>query len=362
MPQSIHFVTRGPTNRGGHVVLTNIVRELARRGYLVSIMSWHEDGKPLYPNCKELWEGLPVTIGKLPSANCDEERFCIEQEALRAHLKKVAGQHDFIILDSWLVTLAGIHAGIHTRPEVFQLLQSDAAFQMEDFSKCWKAELFSLIPRVPMKRLAVSSNMVQVIEKRYQQKAAYLPLFIDRTFHEGTFQVKEETQLRIMSSAATFVPEEKGLERMLQTLSRIKGYSFTLTLVTGAKISHDFSQYAFPVQQVHAATPKEMVHIMQQHDAYICPSVKEAFGLAQAEAIALGMPVVAMDAVGNRDFINGENALLATSDDDFVEKIRSLFDSEKRLALHQNAKESMAPYQLDQTVETFIKHLNDPLS
>lgn len=351
---SIHFVTRGRTNRGGHVVLTNLVRELLRRDFAASVMSWHEDGKPLYPNCEELWQDVPVTIGELPRRESEEERFMVEQEALRAYVKDAVDSYDIVVLDSWLVALAAIHAGIHSRKKVFQLVQSDAAFTAEDPTKCWKAELFSLMPHVPMQRMAVSQNMVDMLANKYQQTTSYLPLFIDDAFHNGAFSVKESTPLRFMSSAATFAPNEKGLDLLLSSLARIQDVRFKLTLVTGKEIDQDLSSYPFPIEQIRAATPEEMVHIMQSHDAYLCPSIKEAFGLAQAEAITLGMPVVAMDAVGNRDFINSENALLAETKDDFIEKIRSLSSLEVRSMLHRHAKKSMESYRLPGTVDTFL--------
>lgn len=33
----------------------------------VSLMSWHEEGTPVYPNCEELWKGLPIDIREMQS-------------------------------------------------------------------------------------------------------------------------------------------------------------------------------------------------------------------------------------------------------------------------------------------------------
>lgn len=67
--------------------------------------------------------------------------------------------------------------------------------------------------------------------------------------------------------------------------------------------------------------------ILHQHHIYVHSSISEAFGLVLLEAMAAGLPVVALDAKGNRDIvINGQNGFLIDLPDSdcFTEKVVEL--------------------------------------
>lgn len=350
-PLSIHFVTRGRSNRGGHVVVTHLMRELLRRGHDVSLTSWHEDGKPLYPDCEDLWRGLDIEIIDLPFGESENRRFAIEQAAMAEHLRDVHERYDVILLDGWPVMMAAVSVGAHRHENVIQLVQSDPRFAPEDDSKYWKAKTFDVLPHVPMRRFAVSENMVRMFAEDFDQHVDLLPIFIHDAYHKASFVVSDHDPIRIVSSAADFSVPEKGLDILLEAMQKVTDRSLSLTLVASKGVDRDYSSYAFPVTTVFCSTPQDMICELEKHDVYINTSIKEAFGLAQAEAVALGMPVIALDAVGNRDFLDGENAIFVRDKEQLPEAIRAMCDVENRARYAARARRSMERYTITNTVD-----------
>lgn len=77
---------------------------------------------------------------------------------------------------------------------------------------------------------------------------------------------------------------------------------------------------------------KDMPRVFQQHDILIAPTVREGFGLAVAEAMACGLPVVASNCSAIPELIDDEKGgfLCPVGDvNAFAEKINLLADSPK---------------------------------
>jgi len=77
---------------------------------------------------------------------------------------------------------------------------------------------------------------------------------------------------------------------------------------------------------------KDMPSVYQTHDIFLSPTVREGFGLAIAEAMACGMPVVASNCSAIPELIdNGKGGFLCPVGDvdAFAEKINLLADSPK---------------------------------
>lgn len=60
---------------------------------------------------------------------------------------------------------------------------------------------------------------------------------------------------------------------------------------------------------------QEIVDILHKSDVYILASSSETFGVAAVEALACGIPVIATDCGGPRDFITQQNGLLIPTND-----------------------------------------------
>lgn len=58
-----------------------------------------------------------------------------------------------------------------------------------------------------------------------------------------------------------------------------------------------------------------IVHLLQESDVYVLSSSSETFGVAAGEALACGVPVIATDCGGPRDFMNDFNGLIVPVND-----------------------------------------------
>ena len=115
---------------------------------------------------------------------------------------------------------------------------------------------------------------------------------------------------------------------------------------------------AQPLDRTRHAHIYEMVEELCKHDIYINTSSQEAFCLALAEAIALGVPSLALDSVGNREYINRDNAIFVANPEEFISELLKLENFEFRKKLSLLAKKSMQKYTLENTI-TQLKKIID---
>jgi len=117
---------------------------------------------------------------------------------------------------------------------------------------------------------------------------------------------------------------------------------------------------------VGAVANQEVKDYLFASDAFLFSSKSETQGIVILEAMAAGLPVIALDATGVRDIVkDGENGYLIQEDgvkvstDAYVEKIISLmYDVDNSAALRQKAKETALCYHsfhIAQMAEDFYK-------
>lgn len=136
--------------------------------------------------------------------------------------------------------------------------------------------------------------------------------------------------------------KDKNLEFLLHVLRRLPE-NFHLTLVgDGPQCSHLKSltvklnisdRVHFPGPVPPEATEK----IYGRHSIYVNASRSETFGLSMAEALATGLPVVAVPSFGSRGLIqNGKNGFIASTPASFSHAV--LLATKKFKQLSQQAK------------------------
>lgn len=349
------FVTRTPSNRGGHVVLTHLIRTLKKQGVALDFIGFKAAGDPDFPDCEHLFADLDIRLVTVPKHDSDAAQMNEYIDAATTELRAVQDDYDKVILDSWYSAAAGILA--QTSPaKAIHFVQSDPYFAPENESTIWKSRFFELLPYFPFKRIMVSAEVRDLFKTRYGVEHSSLDLFIDEAYHTAQFDVADRQPLRLITSSSHFDWASKGLDFLLEQLSELASRrDFSLTLVCGRTTKRDFSRYGFPIAETTARSPEDMVALLQSHDLYLNTSTKETFGLTLAEAVTVGMPAIALDSVGNREYAQGDNFIFVDDQSQFLPKLEALFAVEAREALHKKAKASMSTYSLDAMVEEFKK-------
>ena len=350
------LLTRTLARSGGMIVVSTLVRELVDRGYDISFVAFRPQGTPDVPgDAKDLYQGLNVNVIEIPFRKSGNAQIQEYIGAATQYLQEHAIEYDRIILDSWYVMMAGAISQVIDQSKVFHLVQRDPVFEPENDSKIWTAYALELAGLFKMQRIVVGRSLAETFKKRYNIDYPVLDIYIDDEYRKGEFTVQDRTPIKFLASAANFNQSWKGLDFLLESLENFSEYKFALTLVTSNPIKRSLSNLSFPVVVTTAQSPEEMHHLLLGSDVYICASTSESFCLALAEAITLGMPSIALDSVGNRDYARGENFYFIKDEDQFLPKLSEICRIDNRKQLHKAARNSMTKYTVENMVDQFIK-------
>lgn len=347
------FVTRTLGARGGSIVVANILRKLQEQDIAFHFVAFKPAGTQDFAGCEHVYKGIRnIEIIEVEPHDDDNAMINAYIDASAAYIKKHQHEYDKVILDSWYTAISGVLAQADPG-KTYQLVQSDPFFEPENDSVRWKARVLELIPYFPLQRLVVSKSIQQLFATRYGQKYPVINLFVDDAYRRADFSVTDRPFTRFVTSAADFNIPSKGLDFLLEALQELPDNNFSLTILTGKPLKRDISRYDFPIAVASASGPEQMVKALLPHDVYVNTSTKETFCLALAEAITLGMPAIALDSVGNRDYVHDNNFIFVKDQKDFADQLQNIRNLSVRKLLHHAARPSMDTYSLDKTVEQF---------
>lgn len=102
---------------------------------------------------------------------------------------------------------------------------------------------------------------------------------------------------------------------------------------------------------------EEVKKILARSSVFILPTSKEALSIATLEALAAGLPAVAMNHGGVGDIIHhGREGFLADTSEEFIGYlVRLLEDRELRLRMAQNTRRAVARFAWDQVIARHIE-------
>lgn len=117
------------------------------------------------------------------------------------------------------------------------------------------------------------------------------------------------------------------------------------------------------MQYIQSATQPKLRQVYNQSKIYLCPSIKEGFGLTGAEAMACGCAYVASDYGGVHEYAtDGRNVLLSPPKDveGLVKHISYLFaHDDERIKLAQRGYEDIQTLDWNRSVDKFEAVLKD---
>jgi glycosyltransferase involved in cell wall biosynthesis len=354
VPQKILFMTGLVELTGGQIVFADLARSLQSLGFDVDFIGFKGVGT-LVP--KHIYRDLNGSFIDLPISADAAVAHSLLVNTARKMLAKRIPDYDRVLLDSWHIGLAALLTNCDLA-QTYQLTQDLPTFDIVvDNAASWSGKLYTLLPRVAMQRIIVSRATAQAYEAQYGQRYPYIRLYLDDTYHKKPFEVHNRSPLRFISSASYFDLPRKGLDFLIESLKDIKT-PFTLTLVCGQPLKRKLERLPFPVTIVSASTPAEMSALLSEHDVYINTSTLETFGLALAEAVAVGIPSIALDSVGNREYSRDDNFIFVKDKKIFTSELERLCSLAQRKQLSDRGKQSMADFTLDKTVSQLRKIIN----
>ena len=130
----------------------------------------------------------------------------------------------------------------------------------------------------------------------------------------------------------------KGIDLVRLTMQRL-GERYRLTIVGG----RPGTKMPGNVELLGPVPESEVIRLMQTSDAMLFPSRMEGFGYAVAEAMACGLPVVALRRSATAELIrHGEDGLLCEDDPDcLADAVRRLaYDPKMSIRIAENARAS----------------------
>jgi glycosyltransferase involved in cell wall biosynthesis len=177
--------------------------------------------------------------------------------------------------------------------------------------------------RLPLRKIAISSWLCEVMRERFGAEAELLVTPVDRVlFH------------RVPVAAATARPRVlmlhhdypwKGVADGLEAVARARAADAALHLV-GFGLKPPAGRA--PYDEFHANPPQSgLASLYSGADIYLCPSWDEGLGMPSMEAMACGAALVTYDNGGCRDFAHpGVTALVARRRDvaDLAAKLAAL--------------------------------------
>ena len=154
----------------------------------------------------------------------------------------------------------------------------------------------------------------------------------------------------------------KGVD-LLAPIMRELGDDFELQYTGGVTAEKDKIYMPLNMYDLGRLNHKQVIHAMQNADAFLFPSRSEGFGLVVAEAMACGLPVVTTDGSALTELIeHGETGFLCEKDniEDFIQTIQYLKQNpEQCIAIGKKARDAaIQKFNMDNMLNTYINIYN----
>lgn len=198
--------------------------------------------------------------------------------------------------------------------------------------------------------------VAQHVQKEYNVFHPYtiIPSAVDENFFElKKKHIQSACTEWTLLSVSRFA-KEKNIRFLLRVMKLLQKSPIILKLVGYGTELNELKMYAYNElelsisQVVFIIKPARniLIDLYKNADLFIFSSLTETQGLVVAEALASGLPVIALEAAAHREsIVNGINGFLVASEYDMQEKIELLrSNKELYMAMKQEALKSAQNY------------------
>lgn len=188
------------------------------------------------------------------------------------------------------------------------------------------------------------------MHQRLREKSVVIPFGISNVFYgdrRAAHGLSPDRPFRVVQVGE--INDNKNLTTTAEAVRLLREQGLSVTLDAAGKISQekyeDFIR-SVPFMTYHGVLPPQGVkHLLRQSDVFVMPSHTESFGLAYAEAMSQGLPILYTRGEGfDGHFPDGSVGYAVDDRDpkDVAEKIRAVIDRYDQMA--RNAYEQSVSF------------------
>jgi 1,2-diacylglycerol 3-alpha-glucosyltransferase len=209
------------------------------------------------------------------------------------------------------------------------------------------------------------------VQKILQEQETKVPIYIVPSYREKMKLNVSASELRKKYSldpnlhtllCVSRLSNEKNIYALLNIISRIKGHKFQLAIVGDGPEKDKLEVVAKKLQltNCHFLGPIRaslMPEVYSLADTFVFSSQTETQAVVISEAMSAGLPVVAFDAPGPKDFvIHGKTGYLAHNEKEFELYIQSLLiNSKLHSAFSSNSLKAASSFSPQKTAQELEK-------
>jgi glycosyltransferase involved in cell wall biosynthesis len=354
----IQFILNGVSIApcGGHKIVFEYANRLTQRGYHVRILFNIENVGQTH------FQFLPrssrLLLGKLTTLYYPRW-FPLSEQVEKFPIASIKNSE---VPDADVI----VATAVGTAEPVFKLSQckGNKLYLIQDHETWnnWTDEMVQKTYQLGMKNIVITNWLKEIVHQSGEE-SVLIPNGLDFHIFYTTVPIQERNPHTI--SMLYHLSEYKGSTYGIQALKilKIKYPDLKVTLFGVPKRPAELPSW---IHYVRCATEKQLNDIYNHSAVYLCPSIKEGFGLTGAEAMACGCAYVASDYGGVHEYTEeGRNVLLSMPKDvnGLVDHISYLFDhNNQRIQLAEQGHQDIQKLNWDKSVDLFEQVIRENIA
>ena len=345
----INFVLPGPSvfPIGGYKMVFEYANRLSERGHEVNVIFNCSPGVKNHPNIPSIIKFLYCHIGvwyfpRWFTLNKAVHKICAYKDLIDSNIPDA----DFICATAISTVESVIKLGMNKGKKLY-FIQG-----FENWDK-WTTDEVKQTYRLGMTNIVIAKWLEKIVRDSGAD-CVLIPNGID--FKVFNIDIPIVSRKAHTISMLYNKQEHKGAKYGIEALKRLKErYPDLEAVLFGVPKRPDgLPQWIHYIQK---ATQPQLRQVYNQSKIYLCPSLKEGFGLTGAEAMACGAAYGASDYGGVHEYTtDGRNVLLSAPKDvdGLVEHVSYLFEhDDKRIELAKRGYEDIQSLDWNKSVDKF---------
>lgn len=320
---------------------------LRKLGYEIHYAS--NSSYPVYQYKKELYDKMGIIFHEI-AIQRSPFRMILNQRAVR-QVQRIVEEEDICVVHCHTPS-GGLVARMACKNKKVYMIYTTHGFHFYRGCGFWRYRIFyaaeDFLSRFTDVIVAINAEDYQAASKMHVRKGVYqIPgVGLDMEyFHETTLEERRRARKRLKLQDKFFLlsvgelRKNKNQAVILQALGVLKRNGVDLTQIIYGFLGSG-NQEALLRRQVRHLGLEENVRFygyredvrpyLQAADVLMFPSIREGLGMAALEVLATGLPVIASENRGTREYMQpGQNGYLCRTIKDYAVRIEQLYRERK---------------------------------